>query len=232
MPTAKQTGVHMHLADTPRRFGEHQNAFGFLRLLFASLVIASHVPEIIDNDSHREVLHQLTNTVTFGWLAVASFFIISGYLITGSLVSSHSLPTYFVKRIARIYPGFIVASIVCLTVVAPLAGASFKNGTLHTIVASIAHMAILGQPVAEHPFPGSNYSDALSGLNGALWTIQYEFACYVLVALLYLIGLIRIRLITGIAVLLLAIGTWLPSGALPWLSHRKFSQERPHRYSS
>ena len=70
----------MKLVDKPNRFDQHRNAFGFLRLTFASLVIVSHVPEIVDNDSRREILHQITGVLTFGNFAVWGFFVISGYL--------------------------------------------------------------------------------------------------------------------------------------------------------
>jgi peptidoglycan/LPS O-acetylase OafA/YrhL len=80
----------MKLAETPSRLGGHSNAFGFLRLLFASLVIFSHVSEIVDKNAIRELLYRITGDMTFGRFAVWGFFVISGYLITGSLLASSS----------------------------------------------------------------------------------------------------------------------------------------------
>lgn len=41
------------LVGQPKRFDNHHNAFGFLRLLLASLVIVSHVPETVGGSARR-----------------------------------------------------------------------------------------------------------------------------------------------------------------------------------
>lgn len=48
-----------------------------------------------------------------GKLGVMAFFAISGYLITKSLVASRNLASFYAKRLARIWPLFIVA---CVTI--------------------------------------------------------------------------------------------------------------------
>lgn len=162
----------------PQRFGHHRNSFGFLRLLFASLVIAAHTPELADGDRHREILTRVFGTITFGEVAVDAFFLISGYLITGSCLNS--TPAAFLrKRAYRIYPAFLVASAICVFIVAPLGGASLNLPT--GVWVSTLVRAILLQPPDIGPvFVGTYYG----ALNGALWTIAYEFKCYLLVFLL------------------------------------------------
>lgn len=170
-----------------QRFGEHDNAFGFLRLVLASLVIVSHTPEIIDGDRHRELLTQLFQTISFGEFAVDGFFIISGFLITGSFLSSSSVTSYIRKRIARIYPAFIVSSLVCVMIIGPATGAHFKTGPILSAGSVLAHFVLLLPPAMTNVFPGTYYRV----LNGAAWTIQYEFLCYVLVLLFGRLGLLR-----------------------------------------
>jgi peptidoglycan/LPS O-acetylase OafA/YrhL len=201
----------MALADRPKRFGDHHNAFGVLRLVLAALVIVSHTPELVDGNPGREVLTRLTGTLSFGGLAVFGFFIVSGYLITGSFVQSTSLTSFARKRIARIYPAFVVSSLLCLFVVAPLAGTLLDTGSPRILIGSVVRIAILAQPRVEGAFPGQHYNDPISALNGAAWTIQYEFACYILAALLGLAGLYR----RPVAVALLALALLIAAQTVP-----------------
>src|ERR1700760_4196820 len=100
----------------------HRNNFGFFRLLVATLVIVSHSAEIIDANRSRELLTSFGGKLTFGEIAVDGFFIISGYLILKSFQQSASTFSYLMKRVRRIYPGFLVAWLACIFIVAPIGG--------------------------------------------------------------------------------------------------------------
>lgn len=175
------------MRQTVRRFGEHENAFGFLRLFLASLVIVSHTPQLVDGDRTREPLNLLFPGLTFGDVAVDGFFVISGFLITGSYLNSRSAGSYLRKRVARIYPAFIVSSLVCFLIVGPATGAYFTGGAISAIGSTIGHLVLLIPPGMKNVFPGTPYRV----LNGAAWTIQYEFACYLLVIALGRAGLLK-----------------------------------------
>ena len=133
------------------------NNFGALRLLFASVVILSHSPEILDGDRHRELLTMMFGTISFGVLGVDGFFIVSGYLITKSFLSSDTLFAYFKKRVLRIYPGFIVAFLLCLFVLAPFVGAGLSVFRPEAIVHNFARMLLLGEPTAPGAFQDMPY---------------------------------------------------------------------------
>ena len=79
----------------------HENNFGFLRLFFAYIVILSHSPELVITNPSKDLLYALTGSITFGWLAVDGFFLISGYLICQSYENSKKISSYILKRIFR-----------------------------------------------------------------------------------------------------------------------------------
>lgn len=160
--------------------------FGFLRLFFASLVIVSHTPELHDGDRSHEVLTQAFGTLSCGDLAVDSFFFISGFLITGSYLRSASPARYLRKRIARIYPGFVVASLVCWFLVQPLGGGALPH-TLADWLSAAVRVLLLQAPDLGPVFRGTWYPY----LDGPMWTIAYEFLCYLLVYALGRSGLLR-----------------------------------------
>lgn len=142
------------------------------------------------------MLTQLFGTITFGDLAVDGFFVISGCLIAQSWERTPELAAYFRKRIVRIYPAFIVCSIVCLAIVAPLAGGSSTG-----VIRSISRVARLESPLGLGIFEGTY----VAALNGSAWTIPYEFRCYILIAMLGMMGALRRPLWIG----LMAIAAYL-----------------------
>jgi peptidoglycan/LPS O-acetylase OafA/YrhL len=183
------------------RTKHHDNNFGVLRLLLAYAVIISHAPQMIDGTFKREPLVALGANITLGTLAVDGFFIISGYLIASSYLSSNSLSAFLKSRIARIYPGFIAASLICIFIVAPLSGAALARLSGHDWIVSLAKLLFLVQP----DVPGAFHGIPIPALNGSMWTIRNEFRCYLLVALLGASGLLRNRrAILGLTVLLFA----------------------------
>jgi peptidoglycan/LPS O-acetylase OafA/YrhL len=165
----------------------HRNNFGFLRLLFATLVIVSHSAELIDGNRSREPLTNLFGVLTLGELAVDGFFLISGYLVVQSFEHSGSTLNYLMKRIRRIYPGFLVAYFVCVFVIAPWVGNDLATMSFGDLASVIRKALFLREPPKVYGFAGLPYPP----LNGAMWTIHEEFRCYLLVILFGLIGIYR-----------------------------------------
>lgn len=186
----------------------HNNGLGFLRLLFASLVIIGHTAEIADGDRTREPLTQVFGTISLGELSVDCFFLISGFLIVGSFVGSTSTASYLRKRFYRIYPAFLVASVLSVVIFAPLGGASPAD-----VMAALPKAALniaLMQPVdVAGVFDGA----PLHYLNASLWTISYEFRCYLLVILLgWTAALSRPVLLAAIAAIGMGVFVAAPFG--------------------
>jgi len=170
MPTAAQRAAS----------DRNLNNFGLLRLLFATLVIVSHSPEIVDGNRSREILTSLFGRMSFGEIAVDGFFLVSGFLITKSFVGSNSLRLFLFKRLLRIVPGYIVSFWICVIVISPFVGVGSPALSGDTVAHNAARSLLLLPPDVRGVFHGIHYAT----LNGPMWTITYEFACYLATALL------------------------------------------------
>jgi peptidoglycan/LPS O-acetylase OafA/YrhL len=179
------------------------NNFDFLRFCAAALVLFSHTFPLTTGSNASEPLYQLTNHgATLGRVAVAIFFIISGFLISGSWHNKGELRPYLTARLLRIIPGLAVVLLLTvlagrlLTLTPELYWPSavkyvVKNLTLYKMQFGLAGV-----------FGANPYGDAI---NGALWTLRHEFTCYLLVAGL---GLLRRNSMA------IAWGVWLLAAVL------------------
>ncbi|MDX1915419.1 MAG: acyltransferase [Methylophilus sp.] len=169
----------------------HQNNFGALRLLFASLVILSHAPEQVDGNRSREILTSLFGTVNFGDLAVDGFFLISGYLITLSYYQSDSIKNFLVRRCLRIFPAFAVASLISIFVFAPMSGGweLITKFSLMDWLKIPLKIITLQQPWVDGAFHSTTNTSVFYPLNVPLWTIPREFVCYLSVPIFAFLGL-------------------------------------------
>jgi peptidoglycan/LPS O-acetylase OafA/YrhL len=142
---------------------------------------------LVDGNRSREILTRLFGTISFGVFAVDGFFLVSGYLITQSYLQSENLD-YFLKRVMRIYPAYIVAFIISIG----LGGLSLSTDSginVKIVLHNLLNLFFLLPPIIKNSYPGSYYPD----LNGAMWTISYEFHCYLTVFALGILGMLRRR---------------------------------------
>lgn len=167
---------------------DHRNNFNLLRFVFASLVILSHAPELRDGNRQHELLSRAFGTISFGELAVDSFFLLSGFLIVQSWRGRPEVGAFLRSRILRIYPGFIGSALVCAFLVGPFVGSTsyFQDFSWTKFSAGVAVLSLHGIPTV---FPGATNTV----INGAVWTIPYEFLCYLLVLGCGLAGVLQRR---------------------------------------
>jgi peptidoglycan/LPS O-acetylase OafA/YrhL len=191
------------------------NSLGFLRLVFASSVVVAHAWPTSGN-GFDPLTGWSDGQEGLGGIGVAGFFVISGFLVTRS-ARRLSLPRYVWHRILRIFPGFLCCLAFTAFVLAPLLWL-YEHHSLsgfvsheHGPVGYVTSNALLGMSQWDvSGLPEAVPYQSISGqpvFDGPLWTLQYEFMCYLLIALLAIVGL-RTR------------GTWLlpPLLAGAWLS--------------
>lgn len=200
-------------------FDSRRNNLDFVRLWLSVLVILSHSFPLATGTERNEPFILATHGQTSGGtIAVDLFFVLSGFLIANSYLSSSSLWSYLGKRIRRIYPGFIAAMLVGALLVAPLASAS---SPFHTASAQLGHFVLSCVRLREFDYRHAFASNPAPGaINGSTWSISYEFCCYLGVAVLGLAGILtRRRVVLGIFGLSLVVSFlfeftgWAPAGS-------------------
>ena len=189
-------------------FDPKNNAFGFLRLILALLVIFSHSYPL--GGFGPDPLEAYTNQRhSIGLVAVAMFFVLSGFLVCRSAAGAISVPRFLWHRAVRIYPAYWMCLVLCACVFAPLFclyqfGSFTKifslpedspqafmtsNATLfHLQGASIPGVLDFehrdfGGLLARNPYPYA--------LNGSLWSLPFEVTCYIGLAGLAVLGVLR-----------------------------------------
>jgi peptidoglycan/LPS O-acetylase OafA/YrhL len=187
-----------------RRLENRDNNFDVLRLVAASLVLVSHCYPLT---GHAEPFAALTG-VTLGEVGVVMFFAMSGFLIAKSWRDEPEPGRYFRKRALRLFPALVVAVAFTTLVLGPLftklsVSDYLTDGeTWFYLVRASLLVTIAGQ------LPGV-YTDNVypEAVNGSLWTLPLEAGCYVMVAVLGMLGLLHRRalLAAAAAVLLLAL---------------------------
>lgn len=170
-------------------YKNNYNNFNLLRLIFAILVIFSHSFELIEGNRNNEILTKIFHTISFGDLSVDGFFLLSGYLIVKSWNTNSNIWQFLKKRILRIYPGFIAASLVCAFIVGPLGSESNQYYLHFEISGFLKNLLLLNRPFIPSVFLGQPYSE----VNGSMWSIFPEFRCYLAVMVLGVLGLIQKR---------------------------------------
>jgi peptidoglycan/LPS O-acetylase OafA/YrhL len=189
LPNAKEFTIlaRISLFDTAMKSVDRQNNYNLLRFVLALLVLFGHSPELIDGNRSRDWLAQTFGSISFGELAVDGFFLLSGYLIAQSWDSQPHAWPFLKKRLLRIFPGFIVSSIICALIVGPLASDPSAYFGSFQVIPFITTLLRLGIPAVPEVFAGTPYPY----VNGAMWTIAKEFVCYLFVLVVGVTGTFR-----------------------------------------
>lgn len=178
----------MKLAD---RLNHRANGLNLLRLILAASVIVWHSVKLTDREIDVTPVRQ-----ALAFMPVDGFFAISGFLIAGSWRRRPEVVAFLQARVLRIFPGFWVCLAVTAMVLAPIgvlaSGRSLPAGygseaiyyLLNNLTLTIRQLDIAGTPLG---VPDAGV------WNGSLWTLRWEFSCYVGVLLLGLLGLLARR---------------------------------------
>jgi peptidoglycan/LPS O-acetylase OafA/YrhL len=189
-----------------------ENNFDLIRLIAAVTVIFGHSFYIFPTGGHEEPVTQLVQRNFSGTLAVGIFFFISGMLITQSYVETKSAWRFALMRAVRIYPGAVVCLLVTTLLLGPIVTSLSpvdyltSSSTYCYIRDNWSFTTVLQawSPVCAAP-PGVFEKNRIPQvLNGSLWTLVPEVACYAYVLVIGLSGGLssRVRIVLIIFALL------------------------------
>lgn len=187
--------------------------FLLLRFIAASLVIYGHAPAITGGSSATDLFVWLGVGHYSGAIAVDLFFIISGFLVTGSFLRHPQLLDFLWARAIRILPAYAA----CLLLSALLLGALFSTlppGEYYTHADTwdyVLRGLKLNTDLAWQ-LPGVfSGNPQTATVNGSIWTLPAEVRMYVWVALLGVIAVLCWRSLFNLMALgLLAVGLYAP----------------------
>jgi peptidoglycan/LPS O-acetylase OafA/YrhL len=186
------------------RLDNRDNNFDVLRLFAAGFVLWSHCYPLT---GAPEPLADLTG-ISGGEIGVVMFFAMSGFLIARSWTEDPDPGRYALKRALRLLPALAVGVAVTTFVVGPLF-TTLPLGEYLTDPETWFYFvrASLLVTISGH-LPGVFAHNVYpTAVNGSLWTLPVEAACYVMVAVLGLLGIVRRSgaLLAGAALCLLAV---------------------------
>ncbi len=183
-----------------------RNNFDAIRLAMAVLVVWSHSFALYYGSEETEPLSLLMRgTYNAGNLGVLVFFVISGFLICQSYSHCKNVLQFLERRVRRIYPGYMAATLIGAFIVIPLFSShTLRDFTGPEILKSVGLNLLLRNYVPPSDVFGKG------AINGSLWSIPYEFWCYLGLAALGLVGLLSKRVIcVAIPLITMAVRVWL-----------------------
>lgn len=204
-------------------FNPRRNSIGFLRWLLATAVIFSHAGPLAGFYGYKNLGTQWSNEQSFGGVAVAGFFFLSGFLITKSRMGRATLARFLWRRVLRIMPAFWAALIATAFLLAPLSWwhvhhtlAGYFSAATDSPLTYFSHNMWLHMVQRNIAGMGSNLPLAHCcgyDWNGSAWTLIYEFSGYLTIGALGLVGFLAYR-----RVALAVFGLWLLLNTVTFLS--------------
>ena len=159
------------LTDDTRSAIVAPNNLGLIRYFFATIITLSHISVLTGVPLWLPITADMR---------VKGFFIISGFLISMSYLSSRDLGHYLSRRLRRLMPGYWAAIGFCLLTglcFTTLSAADFLRSpqTLRYLAANLLTLNFLCPTL-----PGVFESHLSPALDGSLWTIKVELQLYLM----------------------------------------------------
>lgn len=188
--------------------------FLLLRIFAAVMVIYGHSFVLSPSPGANDLFLRHHWGIYSGDIAVNIFFVVSGFMVSGSYLRRSNLLEFLKARVLRIVPALAV----CLIVTAFVIGPIFTNLPvaeylrLHGVSAYVIQN-LKFSPKVLYTLPGVFLANVYGpSVNGSLWTLPAEFHMYLFVAIVGATGLLRNRaVLTALLVGLVVAGVFQPA---------------------
>ncbi|MES2349843.1 MAG: acyltransferase family protein [Pseudomonadota bacterium] len=160
------------------------NNFNLIRIISALAVLVTHSFALATGSPLSEPFRS-TLGMTMGSIAVDIFFITSGFLVTGSLLSKKSVTDFILSRCLRIYPALLITILITVFGLGIYFTTLPIGAYLHdtrTYVYLIKSSTLIKGVAFNLPgvFEANPFKESV---NGSLWTMPYEIRMYGLLML-------------------------------------------------
>jgi len=162
---------------------KREDNFLLLRIIAAVAVIYGHSFSIARPDGSQDIFLAHGWGVYSGEIAVDVFFVVSGFMVSGSYVGRGDLWHYAKARLLRIVPAYFVLLATCALVL----GVAFSTlpprdyfsdpSTFAYVLKNLRFSSDMAWTL-----PGVFEDHRMNSINGALWTLPAEMRMYMLVA--------------------------------------------------
>ena len=200
------THVQSTFAGMLDRAGGRPSGFDYMRIGLAILITLYHSIRITYGEDLDLSLWQ-TELRAFLRVLLPMFFVLSGFLVAGSMERCRTLVSFLGLRAIRIYPALIAEVLLSAFVLGPF----FTELPLASYFTDPQFVRYVGNVTGHISYwlPGVFLNVPDPGIvNAQLWTVPYELYCYLLLSCLTVIGLKEKRWVGPIALVALVCAYW------------------------
>lgn len=176
----------MSIGDKLEENGGVARGFDFMRVALALSIVAVHSCWVVSNSTTIG----LTRGTWFPLYAlVPAFFTVSGFLVTGS-AQRLTLPNFLLNRSLRVFPALAVEIVAGALILGPIftvlpLSTYFSSPQTWRYLTNIVGLVNYRLPGVFLDLPSAGY------VNLSLWTIPMEMACYGVIAMMVVTGIMR-----------------------------------------
>jgi peptidoglycan/LPS O-acetylase OafA/YrhL len=183
--------MQMLISEKMAAADNRSSGFDYLRVVLALSVVLIHFVPIKYGDAFsNDLLH--TWMRPFVAVILPMFFALSGFLVAGSLARSRTIFLFLGLRVIRIIPALAVEIVLSAFILGPM----FTTYSLHDYFTNTLFYKYFFNIVGHVQFllPGVFVNNPHPNVvNEQLWTIPWELKCYLLIAALALLSMVRNR---------------------------------------